>query len=143
MEETIQVLSEKPFQYKAIFEVSALYLNVGGEYLYLQKSQNRSFAYEWSVPAGKVEEGESLEGALIREVYEEIGVVLEEFSFLQSLYVRYPEFDFTFHAFHSTFLNKPDIKLSEEHGNYRWLSLLEAKTLALIPGGKKIIEILF
>ena len=143
MEESIQVLLEKPLGYNPAFEVAALYLKADKQYLYLQKSQNRSFAFEWSVPAGKVEKEESLEHALVREVYEEIGLSLTKYTFLKSLYIRYPEFDFTFHAFHAEFSSKPEIKLSEEHGAHRWLSLNEAKKLALIPGGKKIIEVLF
>jgi len=143
LEEDVSVLTNKPEAFKPIFEVSALYIHVEGHFLYLQKADNGSFQGQWSVPAGKTEEGESLEKALLREVFEETGILLKDFQFLKSLYVCYPEFDFIFHPFISKWSKRPDVRLSSEHKSFSWLPLSKAKKLDLIPGGRQIIEELF
>lgn len=43
----------------------------------------RNYPGTWSFPGGHVEAGETIEQALTRELYEEIGVVAKSWSFLQ------------------------------------------------------------
>ncbi len=53
---------------------------------------------KWEFPGGKVEQGESVEQAMIRELEEEIGITVTEQSLFEHLEYDYPEkslkFDF-------------------------------------------------
>jgi 8-oxo-dGTP diphosphatase len=42
--------------------------------LICQRSRKGSFPMKWEFPGGKVEPGESLQAALVRELYEELGI---------------------------------------------------------------------
>lgn len=49
----------------------------GTEYLLAQRPQGKVYAGYWEFPGGKVEAGESLRDALVREIQEELGVTIE------------------------------------------------------------------
>jgi 8-oxo-dGTP diphosphatase len=55
--------------------VSAVALiDVDGRVLIAQRPEGKSMAGLWEFPGGKVEEGETPEAALIRELHEELGI---------------------------------------------------------------------
>lgn len=49
-----------------------------GRVLLAQRPEGKSLAGLWEFPGGKVEEGESPEAALIRELHEELGIETQE-----------------------------------------------------------------
>jgi 8-oxo-dGTP diphosphatase len=59
-----------------LFVVAAALTNQDGEILLQKRPAGRQMAGLWEFPGGKVEEGESPESALIRELEEELGVVI-------------------------------------------------------------------
>ncbi len=48
-----------------------------GKFLLTQRQQGVHLAGSWEFPGGKIEEGESPENALIREIKEELGITIE------------------------------------------------------------------
>jgi 8-oxo-dGTP diphosphatase len=60
-----------------LFVVAAALTNENDEILLQKRPDGRSMAGLWEFPGGKVEEGESPESALIRELEEELGVGIE------------------------------------------------------------------
>jgi 8-oxo-dGTP diphosphatase len=61
----------------SIVEVSAAVLTQpDGRVLLAQRPQGKAYAGYWEFPGGKVEPGESLEAALVRELHEELGIVV-------------------------------------------------------------------
>ena len=63
-----------------LFVVAAALTNQVGEILLQRRPQGRQMAGLWEFPGGKVEEGESPESALARELREELGVEVSVFD---------------------------------------------------------------
>ncbi|MBB4153096.1 8-oxo-dGTP diphosphatase [Sphingomonas jinjuensis] len=58
--------------------VAAALIDVEGRVLVQQRPPGKSLAGLWEFPGGKVEPGEGAEAALVRELAEELGVVVDE-----------------------------------------------------------------
>jgi len=81
---------------KILLVVAAVIINDKGEILLAQRPEGKRLAGKWEFAGGKVEDGESPEAALVRELNEELGIEIEQenlenFWFLSH---RYPEFGF-------------------------------------------------
>lgn len=81
---------------KILLVVAAALVNDDNEILLAQRPEGGRLAGKWEFPGGKVEDGESPEAALVRELREELGIEtkekdLEPFWFLSH---PYPEFGF-------------------------------------------------
>jgi mutator protein MutT len=59
--------------------------------LICQRRPDKSFPLKWEFPGGKVEEGESLTDALVREILEELGVRIEVGREVYRTQYRYAE----------------------------------------------------
>ena len=75
--------------------VSCILQNTQNQVLISERPNNKFMAGFWEFPGGKIEEGENGEAAIIREIKEELGLVLqkkdlEPFSFVS---YSYEEFD--------------------------------------------------
>ena len=85
---------------KKHIEVVAAIIQRDGKYLAVQRGPAKLdyISHKWEFPGGKVEEGESAEQAIIRELNEEVGILSTELTIFESLNYDYPEkslyFDF-------------------------------------------------
>ncbi len=117
------------------FDVVSIFIEHAGTVLFLHRQDHKPQGNTWAVVAGKVEDGEQLLNALLREVKEEIGVELieEDIKYVKEYYVRYDDYDFKYHIHHVLLKEKPTIKLElKEHKDSRWLNPQEALHLDLI-----------
>ena len=55
-----------------------------------QRAANRAMAGLWEFPGGKVEEGETPEAALVREIEEELGLTLDPADLVPSCFASAP-----------------------------------------------------
>jgi 8-oxo-dGTP diphosphatase len=55
-------------------QVVAAVMVRGGRVLICQRTEQQTFALQWEFPGGKVEAGEGLPAALVRELREELGI---------------------------------------------------------------------
>lgn len=59
---------------KLLLVAAVALIDAEGRVLLAQRPPGKSLAGLWEFPGGKVEQGESPEGALIRELHEELGI---------------------------------------------------------------------
>ncbi len=71
--------------------VAAGVLEREGSVLAARRKKGSHLEGHWEFPGGKIEAGESPEECLVRELAEEIGVVVEPRGILEVVFHRYPE----------------------------------------------------
>ena len=130
------ISKEKPQDFKKKFDVVSCFIEHDSKILLLHRLDSKPQGNTWGVPAGKVDAGENLSAAIQREIREEIGLLVSasDLKFFDSFYVRYPDFDFTYHIFYLPLGAKPELLINpKEHKDYAWKTPFEALKLDLIP----------
>jgi len=101
----------------------------GKKILLLKRAEKGDHFGKWSIPGGKVENGENIIDAAQREAREECG------HFSGYRFGHYDDADGR-HHFHTFFyaIDKPfDVRLSDEHSDSKWVSLDDVNKLNLHP----------
>ncbi len=127
------------------YNVSAAIIFVDNKILCVQRGPSKydyiSSKYEF--PGGKIEEGESPEVALIREIEEELNLSIINLSFFQTVNHSYQDFSITMHAFTCKVKDISIIEL-REHLEYKLLKKNDLSNLdwaaADIPFVDKLIK---
>ena len=92
----------------------------------------------WEFPGGKIEEGESPEEALIREIQEELATTIQVERFLTTVEYDYPEFHLSMDCFICTIVQgKLDLL---EHESACWLSPDHLHNVNWLPADLLVIE---
>ena len=94
----------------------------------------------WEFPGGKIEQGETSEDALRREILEELDTVIEIERKLTTVEYDYPEFHLHMECFLAKII-KGDLVL-KEHEASKWLSLNETDSLKWLPSDLQVIDAL-
>ncbi len=105
----------------------------------LMKRNHKPFNNYWGLPGGHIDQGETAEQAVIREVKEETGLDFEP------KFLKEDEEDFeeeVWHASASFFAGKKkgNVKLSKEHTAFDWFTQDQIKEMQLGFNHKKIIK---
>ena len=143
MNPEITIYDKKPDGFSPKIEVAATYVNVNGKLLLLKIGSHKSEGGMWSVPAGKVEVGEKPAQGAKRELFEETGIQISsemDLTPLGTLYIRKPDFEYTYHLFGVDLKSLPSVRLSAEHCSYQWASRVEAETMPLMQGATHALE---
>lgn len=122
-------------KFNSKFDVVSCFVEHNGRFLLLHRQDHKPQGGTWGVPAGKVHDGEDLKTALLREVQEEIGLVVtsEDLKFFRSYFVRYSDYDFMYHIFSVTLNTLPELYLhADEHKDFKWVIPTEALSFDLI-----------
>lgn len=121
-------------------EVVAAIINHKNKILCVQRNINKfdylSFRYEF--PGGKIEENETKEFALKREIMEELNLEIDILGKFLSVKFEYPDFKITMHSYICTCQNTK-IKLTE-HINFQWLTKDNLKSLDWACADIPIVE---
>lgn len=92
----------------------------------------------WEFPGGKVEEGETPEAAIVREIREELDVRIEVESFLTTVEYDYPEFHLSMDCYWCR-LKDGQIRLLE-HEAARWLPVHDLRQVHWLPADVLVIK---
>ena len=116
-------------------------------WLLLQNISGDDHGDLWGAPGGKLERDEQPLAGVIRELFEETGIVLaaSAMSYLLQVYLVPPEGKpYSLHIFRTKLSELPNkiILDTREHQSYAWVTPEEARTYPLVPGSKQLMHIL-
>ena len=88
----------------------------------------------WGVPAGRLQQGEDVEQALVRELAEESGLVAREFEFLETVYAEEPTTGRRY--VHNLYLvseweGEAENRSPDEHETVGWVGAAEVASLLM------------
>lgn len=91
----------------------------------------------WEFPGGKVEDGESHQEALVREIREELDTEIEIGRLLETIEWDYPDFHLTMHCFLCSM--KSESMHLNEHEAAAWLSSDTVHSVRWLPADEGLI----
>lgn len=126
---------------KIVKVVGAIIENDNSEILCALRSKDMSLSGFWEFPGGKIEDGESPEKAIIREIYEELSCEVKFSSLFSATTYEYDDYILNLIVAKCDLIR--DNPLPKEHAKLLWLPIDYIESLnwapADIPTVKKLI----
>ena len=121
-------------------DVVAALIWEGDRFLACQRPANKARALLWEFVGGKVESGESLEEALIRECREELAVdiTVEPKGVFMEVIHEYPDLTVRLTLFNAVITE--GVPRALEHNDIRWITTAEIDGLDFCPADEEILE---
>ncbi len=94
----------------------------------------------WEFPGGKVEESESPQEALRREIHEELEAYIKVGDLIDTIEYDYPEFHLSMDCFWAR-VESGELILKEAE-DARWLDREELNSVEWLPADRKLIDII-
>jgi len=125
-------------------EVVAAVIVKDGTILATQRGYGE-FKGKWEFPGGKVEKGENLEQAIIREIKEETNADINVIEYINTVEYDYDTFHLTMHTYLCEVLNNnPEFVYHDdntlEHDNMVWLDLNDLDHLDWLPADILVVN---
>ncbi|MEK3934684.1 (deoxy)nucleoside triphosphate pyrophosphohydrolase [Sporosarcina sp. FSL W7-1349] len=130
---------------KTVHVVGAIIENNNGEILAALRGPEMTLPNYWEFPGGKIEAGETKQGALQREIQEELGCMIEVLEFVDDTTHEYEKVIVRLETFMARVIEgTPEAK---EHAKLLWVSRENLSTLnwapADIPAIEKLMKVPF
>lgn len=123
---------------KFIHVVGAVMVNGKDEILCALRSPDMSIANHWEFPGGKIEQGETKEQALMREIQEELGCKIDVFEPVEDTTYEYDTFIVRLETFMAKVVSgKPT---ASEHAELRWVKRSDLGELTWAPADIPAVE---
>jgi 8-oxo-dGTP diphosphatase len=119
--------------------VAAAVIVHDGKYFATQRGYGE-FKDWWEFPGGKLEEGETPQEALAREIREELDTEIEVDERIGTVECDYPQFHLSMSCFYCTV--KSGALVLKEHEASRWLAAEALETVQWLPADREVIRIM-
>jgi len=119
--------------------VAAAVIERDGRLLVTRRLHGTHLEGYWEFPGGKCDNGESLEGCLLRELREELAVDAAVGRELLATSHQYPERRVELHFFECTLRGEPVPQMNQE---MRWVTREDLTSLELPPADDKLVDLL-
>ena len=123
-----------------ITNVVAAIINKDNLFFIAQRNKNKHMGLKWEFPGGKVELGETLEEALIREIKEELNIKINVNEKVAQERFKDDIININLHYF-LCIHESGKLKLTE-HENYAWVERKDFKQYIFVEGDNKILPLL-
>ena len=123
-----------------MIDVVAAVIKKNNKYLIAQRNKDKHFAFFWEFPGGKVDNKETFEKALKREIDEELSISIKIKEKIASEKFKDSQIDVEVHYFLCEALN--EIIILTEHEDMNWVFKNDLIKYKLAPGDSKIIKYL-
>jgi len=125
---------------KKYYNVVCAIIKKEDKILCVQRKDKGEVGLKWEFPGGKIETGETIENAIIREIKEELNCNIKPIKYLGNIYHEYNTFNITLHAVICEMLD--DFFELKEHLNSRWVNIDEIYSLDLAEADCKLLKFL-
>lgn len=123
---------------KRVHVVAAIIENNEKDIFCALRSPEMTLANYWEFPGGKIEEGETKESALKREIMEELGCEIEVLSHVEDTTYEYEKVIVRLETFMARILSgTPQLK---EHAEMKWMPRQDLQKLDWAPADIPAIE---
>ena len=119
-------------------DVVAALIWEGDRFLACQRPAHKARGLLWEFVGGKVEPGESLEDALIRECREELDITVAPRDVFMEVIHEYPDLTVRLTLFNAAIAEGSPKAL--EHHDIRWITVREIDGLAFCPADEEILK---
>lgn len=107
-------------------------------FLACQRPANKARALLWEFVGGKVEAGETLEEALIRECREELAITVAPKDVFMEVIHEYPDLTVRLTLFNASIAEGTPRAL--EHHDIRWITVSQIDELEFCPADEEILK---
>ena len=121
----------------------------GIEFLLLKRAENQIYPGLWQMITGKIKEstsgGEKAFETALREIKEETGLTPAQLwvvPTINSFYEPKEEYICLLPVFAAKVVGNPEIKISSEHTEFKWVDKAKAKQLLAWPGQREAVDII-
>ncbi|MBP2643090.1 MAG: hydrolase [Firmicutes bacterium] len=122
-----------------IKKVTAAIVVKNNKFLIAQRSPTFKVPYKWEFPGGKMEDGETPEQCLEREILEELNIKILVTNFFDQSPYDYPHGKILLLAYFATWVSG-EIRLNNEHIDYCWATIDELSQYDFSPADIPIVQ---
>ncbi len=123
---------------RKITEVVAALIRDGDKFMICQRPSHKARGLLWEFVGGKLEPGETMEQALVRECREELAVTLSVGTVFMDVLHEYPDLTVHLTLFNAAIAEGVPQKL--EHNDIRWITADQIPDYAFCPADEDILQ---
>ena len=121
-------------------KVVAAIIKKNNLYLIVQRNKNKHLGLKWEFPGGKVQSGETLTKALIREIKEELNIVITVHK--KIAVEKYKDHKINIVLNYFLCAHQKGIMVLSEHENFAWVEQKNLKKYDFAEGDGNILSLL-